>query len=505
MPLAPGTIVARNLRLVRLLAEGGMGSVWVADHLGLKTQVAVKFIAESVVQDPTIQKRFEREATAAAHIKSPHVVQIFDHGLAEGRIPYIVMELLEGESLGRRLDRLGALSPREAASIVGQVCRALSKAHANGVVHRDIKPDNIFLTDSDGELFVKVLDFGIAKRAADQPIGVTSTGMAVGTPLYMSPEQSVSAKDVTLATDLWAVAAVAYKCLTGRVPFQGDTFGALCVIINRGVFPAPSTLREGVPPAFDAWFTKALAVAPTDRFASARELADQFSAAAGFPPGVQVSVPSALPPRSGSSPAAATRVDVVRAPAPTPISAHTLTVRPSQPQGGQRDARDAVQTGASIAGAELAGHAHEGARPRRQTTIAFVAFAGFGAVAAMLALSLGPAAPPESAAETAIVQGTPSMSVVPSAVPEEKAPPIDLGGPGRATVPAAPEGSSVEVEPGPFTSPRANAEPTKAPADGRKKGSPAVSGASTSGGKASPRHRPRPQPTADPERDLMEP
>jgi serine/threonine-protein kinase len=506
MPLAPGTIVARNLRLVRLLAEGGMGSVWIADHLGLKTQVAVKFIAESVVQDPTVKMRFEREATAAAQIRSPHVVQIFDHGLADDRIPYIVMELLEGESLGRRLDRLGALSPREAASIVGQVCRALSKAHANGVVHRDIKPDNIFLTDSDGELFVKVLDFGIAKRAADQPIGVTSTGMAVGTPLYMSPEQSVSAKDVTLSTDLWAVAAVAYKCLTGRVPFQGDTFGALCVIINRGVFPRPSTLREGIPQAFDAWFMKGLAVAPADRFVSARELADQFSAAAGFPPGVQVSVPSALPPRSGSSPVAATRADVPRAAAQTPISAQTATAHPSQPQGGTRDAMTTVQTGASIAGAELAGPAHEGGRPRRRTMIAFVAFAGFGALAAVLALSLRPVAPPESAANTGMVQGSPAMSAAPSAAPpEEKAPQVDLGAPGGATVPGAFERSSAEGEPGRGTTPLASAEPPKPPPEGRKKGSPAFSGASTSGGKAPARIRPRPPPTADPGRDLMEP
>src|SRR5262249_8115959 len=144
----------------------------------------------SVAQDLTIMARFEREATAAAQIRSPHVVQIFDHGMTEGRVPYIVMELLEGESLGRRLDPVETLNARESPFVVSQVRRSLSKAHGHGVVHRDINPDNVFLTDYDGELFVKVLDFGIAKRQTDQPIGVPSTGMAVGTPLYMSPEQS---------------------------------------------------------------------------------------------------------------------------------------------------------------------------------------------------------------------------------------------------------------------------------------------------------------------------
>jgi serine/threonine-protein kinase len=488
MPLGSGTIVARNLRLVRLLAEGGMGSVWIADHLGLKTQVAVKFIAESIVQDRAVKMRFEREATAAAQIRSPHVVQIFDHGLAEGRIPYIVMELLEGESLGRRLDRLGALTPRETASIVVQVCRALSKAHASGVVHRDIKPDNVFLTDSDGELFVKVLDFGIAKQTADQPVGVTSTGMAVGTPLYMSPEQSVSAKDVSMSTDLWAVAAVAYRCLTGRVPFQGNTFGALCVIINRGVFPAPSTLRQGIPRAFDAWFAKGLAVAPQERFASARELADQFSAAAGFPAGVQVSVPSALPPRSGPSPVAAdTRVDVARAPVQTPISAHTVTVHPSKGEGLPRDAVETVQTGASIAGAALVSHAHESARSRRRAMMAVVASAGLGAIAAALVLTVGQTAPPESTVSTGVEQGTPA----PSAALPANPPAQEKGGQGERG--ASPKSISSD-------------EAGKAPSDRRKKSvSQGVSGPSTGGAKSLAKHRPRPQPTADLERDLMEP
>jgi hypothetical protein len=164
-----------------------------------------------------------------------------------------------------------------------------------------------------------------------------------------------------------------------------------------------------------------------------------------------------------------------------------------------------VQTGASIAGAELAGHADEGSRPRRRTMLAFVAFAGLGSLAALLALSLRPAAPAESAGNTGIVQGTPAMSAAPSAAAEDKPPPVDLGAPGGATAPAVPEESSAARQLERVTTPLASAEQPKAPAEGRKKGSPAVSGASTSGGKPPARNRPRPQPTSDPGRDLMEP
>src|SRR5262245_31536554 len=190
MILAAGAMVSPSVRLVRLLGKGGMGSVWVAEHLTLKTLVAVKFMAENFAQSPGAVARFEREAVAAAQIKSPHVVQVFDHGVDESGVPYIVMELMEGEDLAHRLAAVGHLSPMQTAQIVGQVCKALSKAHAAQIVHRDIKADNIFLVQSDDDVFVKVLDFGIAKRHDDAPSShLTSTGAVVGTPHTMSPEQ----------------------------------------------------------------------------------------------------------------------------------------------------------------------------------------------------------------------------------------------------------------------------------------------------------------------------
>src|SRR5262249_36668765 len=151
----------------------------------------------------------------------PHVVQILDHGVTTEGLPYIVMELLEGEELAQRIERLGRLTVRDTAIIVGQGSRALSKAHSLGIVHRDIEPENVFLTEIEGEVHVKVLDFGIAKKA-DASLGpLTSTGSSMGTPHFMSPEQIVSAKGVDGRSDLWSLGVVAYQCLTGALPFTG--------------------------------------------------------------------------------------------------------------------------------------------------------------------------------------------------------------------------------------------------------------------------------------------
>jgi serine/threonine protein kinase len=281
MALAPGLEITGSIRLVRKLGEGGMGSVWAADHTGLRTQVAVKFMSEHLAMDGGAAARFSREASAAAQIKSPHVVQVFDHGLLDDRIPYIVMELLEGENLSSFIQRHGGtLSPRVTAQILTQACRALGKAHAQGVIHRDIKPDNLFVLESDGEIFVKVLDFGIAKQAHGIH-NVTSTGALLGTPYYMSPEQMLSAKHVDPRSDLWAVGVVAYQSITGKLPFQGETFAGVAVAISQGQFSLPYAEGGLGSPELDAWFARALAKDANQRFASARELSDAFAAAAG--------------------------------------------------------------------------------------------------------------------------------------------------------------------------------------------------------------------------------
>jgi len=275
--LSPGLMVTHNVRLTRPLGEGAMGCVWVADHLTLRTQVAVKFISAELASDGgEILARFVQEASIAAQIRSPHVVQIFDQGVMGDGTPYMVMELLEGESLMEWLERRGRLSVQETSTVMVHVARALRKAHEQGVVHRDIKPDNIFVHAQEDGLFCKVLDFGIAKQTKLPKMGLTNAGVMVGTPEYMSPEQVLSAKDVDYRADLWALAVTAYQMLTGHLPFYAEALGTLCVKLLDGKFQPPSELRADLAKGMDAWFLRALAHDPANRFQSAREMSQAF-------------------------------------------------------------------------------------------------------------------------------------------------------------------------------------------------------------------------------------
>jgi eukaryotic-like serine/threonine-protein kinase len=291
MSLAPGRMVTANVRLARLLRSGGMGSVWCAEHLSLGTEVAVKFMSPRYLESEDLVTRFTREATSAAQIKSPHVVQILDHGVLPEGLPFIVMELLVGEDLGQRIKRAGPLPLAEIATIVVQVGKALAKAHQAGIFHRDIKPDNIFLLEEDGEIFVKVLDFGVAKLL-EASHAMTSTGSTVGTPFYMSPEQLLSAKHVDYQCDLWSLAVVAYRATTGQLPFHGDTLGALALKVHEAKFLPASALRGGVPPALDAWFSRAFQRNPAQRFGSLKDLVQSFVRAVADPSATAAELPS---------------------------------------------------------------------------------------------------------------------------------------------------------------------------------------------------------------------
>lgn len=271
-------VVAERFRLNRMIGRGGMGSVWQATHLGLDTECAVKFIEGDFASLPEAHQRFEREAKAAAQLRSPHVVQIMDNGVWEGR-PYIAMELLDGVDLKKRLSA-GKMLPNEIASILTQVCRALTKAHALGIVHRDLKPDNIFLVRDDDREIAKVLDFGIAKRQDTVDGSNTRTGAMLGTPYYMSPEQAQGIKSVDFRSDLWSLAVIAYQAITGKLPFQSEALGDLLVKIIVHPIPTPSQVAQ-VPPGFDAWFAKATQRDPNLRFQSAKDFADSLVLAIG--------------------------------------------------------------------------------------------------------------------------------------------------------------------------------------------------------------------------------
>ena len=213
--------------------------------------------------------------------------------MTEDGKPYIVMEFLSGEPLDKRIDRLGRMSLQETARILQQVCRGLARAHEQGVIHRDLKPENIFLVRShdDDEEVAKVLDFGIAKMKGppgSTPGGSggvssgTKTGSVLGTPFYMSPEQARGLKIVDHRTDIWSLGVIAYKCVTGVLPFEGESVGDLLVKICTSPLPIPSQFLPGLPLAFDQWFSRALDRDPERRFATVQELSDALAYSAGI-------------------------------------------------------------------------------------------------------------------------------------------------------------------------------------------------------------------------------
>jgi serine/threonine-protein kinase len=274
-PWAAGAVISGRYRLVSPLGHGAMGEIWRAQHISLATQVAIKLIDLAASREAEmVRARFLEEARAAAQLRSAHVVRILDHG-AEGRIAFIAMELLEGETLADRLDRVGRLEPRELALIFAELALALGQAHEAGIVHRDLKPANIFLARADGREIAKILDFGIAKRTADVA-PKTRIGIVVGTPAYMSPEQAMG-EPLDWRCDLWQLGAIAYECLVGTVPFQASTIGGVFMAICSAPLPVPSASAT-VPDGFDAWFSRALARPREERFQSARELAAALGA-----------------------------------------------------------------------------------------------------------------------------------------------------------------------------------------------------------------------------------
>lgn len=288
-----GVVIAGRYRLVEKLGSGGMGAVWLADDLSLDSHCAVKLIDPEKSRNEEVRKRFVREAKAAAQLRGPHVVDVFDRGESDGLL-YIAMEYLEGEDLCTRLNRVGVLEAERTYRVIAHVSRALSSAHALGIVHRDLKPENIYLVPSYDEEIAKVLDFGIAQHAAyaieDR---ATREGSFLGTPYYVSPEQA-RGRPTDHRSDLWSLAVIAYQCLTGLPPFDSDSLGELMGLILYEPIPKITEANPDLPQAVEEWWTRATQRDRELRFQSARELADQLGRALEIP--TVVSVPT-LPPR----------------------------------------------------------------------------------------------------------------------------------------------------------------------------------------------------------------
>ena len=270
--------MAERYLLDKELAQGGMGTVWVGLDSKLGRPVAVKVMAQELAQMSEAQSRFEREAMAAAQLRSTHVVQVYDYGVQEG-LPFIVMELLEGESLSTRLRRLGRMDMRDVAFVVAQVAKGLKAAHKAGLVHRDLKPSNIFVATRDDAEVVKLLDFGVVK-AIDQngSSDATASGMLLGTPQYMSPEQARATRDIDHRSDLWSFGVIMFRMLTGKNPFRGESVGDVVLKICSDELPAIGDYVSDLPREFDDFFRHAFRRKREERFQTATEMAQAFFA-----------------------------------------------------------------------------------------------------------------------------------------------------------------------------------------------------------------------------------
>jgi serine/threonine-protein kinase len=274
---AAGQLIVDRYRLVDLLGEGGMGSVWRAHDQQRGIDVAVKVLRPGLASASVVRALFKQEAELSERMLSRHIVKVLERGIAPGGNAFIVFELLDGEDLGKRLDRDGSVPLLVCAEIVVQVCRALERAHAVGAVHRDIKPENIFLCRD--ERLVKVLDFGVASMMSSR--APERTPALSGTYEYIAPEHLIDGNPPDGRCDLYALGVVSYRALTGKLPFGGSSLGQLVLEISKGPAPAPSTFLAGLSPGLDAWFERAVHRDPGLRFQSAREMADAFASAYG--------------------------------------------------------------------------------------------------------------------------------------------------------------------------------------------------------------------------------
>jgi len=256
-----------------------MGHVWRALDRRRGIDVAVKLLRAGAGSRRTMLALFAQEAALAERMLSRHIVRVLERGVSGDGHPFIVFELLDGEDLGQRLDREGTLPIAECAEVIVQVCRALERAHAVGAVHCDIKPENIFLCESQG--LIKVLDFGISLLASSKAVQ-PAPGALSGTIEYMPPEHVLDGKTKDARADLYALGVVAYRAVTGNAPFPASTIGELLLAFSH-VPPLPSTLRPESPSRLDTWFETAIHRAPERRFQSAREMADAFARAYGRP------------------------------------------------------------------------------------------------------------------------------------------------------------------------------------------------------------------------------
>ena len=321
MPLAEGARLG-SCRLVRKIGEGGMAEVWEAVDVGLERRVAIKVVKETISSLPEFDARFRREARTAAQLEHPHILPIYGFGVEEG-VAYIEMPFLSGGTLGSRLEGPEPPSPETACGWVADLASALDAAHARGIIHRDLKAVNV-LFDQSGRIVLA--DFGLAKSMTDRS-GLTAAGTLMGTPMYLSPEQS-RGEELTPASDQFSLGVLAYRMLTGQLPWGPNAAPAVVMIrIVSHAAPPPSSLRPSLPKAVDAVFERVLAKGPAGRYASCGEFAEALSAAL-LPPRAEPSRDAETVVEASPLPATP-QAPVAAIPAPRPPRPHARAAAPA--------------------------------------------------------------------------------------------------------------------------------------------------------------------------------
>ncbi|MFO0612713.1 MAG: protein kinase [Polyangiaceae bacterium] len=301
--LKPGDMVADKYRVERVLGAGAMGVVVAAMHVDLRERRALKVMNPEMVADADAVERFLREARAVSVLRTPFVARVFDTGRLASGVPYTVMEYLEGKDLKAVLAERERLPLEEACHYFLQICQAVGDAHALGIVHRDLKPANVMLTrGADGAPMVKVLDFGIAKFLKQGDVELTGTMAMLGSPLYMSPEQMRSSSTVDARTDVWALGAILYRMLGGRVPFPGESTPEICAAVIAETPTPLSTLAPNVPRRVEAVVMRCLEKPADARFRTVGELANALASALAEPAiGASGAAPSSQPGSASSA------------------------------------------------------------------------------------------------------------------------------------------------------------------------------------------------------------
>ena len=343
-PLAPGTLLADKFRIVRLLGAGAMGAVYAIDHELTHHKRALKLLHPALRNVPDLVRRFLNEASAAGRAGDPHLVETFDAGTLPTGEPYLVMELLVGESLDSILRRERRLDIALASELVAQAAEGMNAAHHAGIIHRDLKPENLFVTTRAGAPFVKILDFGVSKFAAvsADKMKQTRAGMVYGSPAYMSPEQLSASPDIDPRTDVFALGVVLYQCLTGVLPFDGPTLEALALRVLAGEPPPLPTLRPEIPSALVEVVNRSLAPLRDNRIPTARALASALGPFRGpgpvpWPDSVEIghaaTIASDMPPgpSTASAPGAAKASGAGGASGARVASAGPMVASPSLP------------------------------------------------------------------------------------------------------------------------------------------------------------------------------